>query len=184
MMRLMKIDVLKLREGPIDLEIDCVPELLDLVDREYRFRKRVTGLVHFSLVEHRVRAKGFVETIAEAECVRCLKVVEVPLRGMLDIFYENNPALQTPEALLGAGEDENLYWFDGEVIHPEEQLREALMIELPMLPLCSPDCKGLCAQCGADLNEGLCACARGEREAEEEVEANDWKAMLRKIRLE
>jgi uncharacterized protein len=178
----MKIDVLKLREGPIDLEIDCRPEALDLVDREYRFRHRVFGLVHFSLVEQRVRARGFLETTAEAECVRCLKVVEVPIRGVVDIFYEHNEALQTPEALLGAGEDENLYWFDGEVVHPEEQLREALMIELPMLPLCSPDCKGLCAQCGADLNEGPCRCATIEHE--EELEASDWKAALRKIRLE
>lgn len=184
MMRLMKIDVLKLREGPIDLEIDCQPDLLDLVDREYRFRKRVTGLVHFALVEHRVRAKGFLETVAEAECVRCLKVVEVPLRGVLDIFYENNPALLTPEAMLGAGEDENLYWFDGEIIHPEEQFREAIMIELPMLPLCSPDCKGLCARCGADLNEGECQCALKQGTEQQEEDTADWKAALKKIRLQ
>lgn len=183
MMNWMKIDVLKLREGPIDLEIDCLPEALDLVDREYRFRKRVGGLVHFSLVEHRVRAKGYVETVAEAECVRCLKVVEVPIRGLLDIFYENNPALLTPEAQLGAGDDENLYWFDGEVICPEEQLREALMIELPMLPLCAPDCKGLCAQCGADLNEGPCQCRVQSEASQVADEASDWKAQLKKIRL-
>ncbi len=180
----MKIDVLKLREGPIDLEIDCRPEVLDLVDREYRFRHRVTGLVHFSLVEQRVRAKGFVETTAEAECVRCLRVVEVPLRGTLDIFYENNPALLTPEAQLGAGEDENLYWFNGEIVYPEEQFREALMIELPMLPLCSPDCKGLCAHCGADLNEGPCQCSQKAEAGANQAEESDWKAVLRRIRIE
>jgi uncharacterized protein len=184
MMSLIKIDVLKLREGPIDLEIDVLPQALDLVDHEYRFRDRVTGLVQFALVEQRVRARGFVQTVAEAECVRCLKVVEVPLRGTLDIFYEHNPALLTPEALLGAGEDENLYWFDGEIIHPEEQLRESIMIELPMLPLCSPACKGLCVHCGADLNDGPCACSRTVDTAPHEPEIEEWKVALKKIQLQ
>lgn len=184
MMKRIKIDVLKLREGPIDLEIDCLPALLDLVDREYVFRKRVSGVVRFSLLEQRVRAKGFVQTVAEAACVRCLKPVEIAIRGELDIFYENNPALKTPEALMGAGDDENFYWFDGETVYPQEQLREALMIELPMLPLCSEGCKGLCASCGADLNEGPCGCAQRRAEEDEPIDSADWKAALRKIRLQ
>lgn len=174
----LRIEVKKLREAPIDLEIDCPPDHLDLVDREYRFRKRVTGMVHFTLVEQRVRGQGFVETIAEAECVRCLCVVEVPIRGIVDVFYENNPALLTPEAQMGALEDETLYWFDGDIVYPEEQLRECLMIELPMLPLCKPDCKGLCVHCGADLNEGSCACREEQGE-----ELEPWKAALKQIRL-
>jgi uncharacterized protein len=37
-------------------------------------------------------------------------------------------------------------------------VRDALLLELPLAPLCRPDCRGLCARCGADLNAGPCSC--------------------------
>jgi uncharacterized protein len=38
-------------------------------------------------------------------------------------------------------------------------VRDALLLELPLAPLCREDCRGLCAHCGADLNDGPCDCA-------------------------
>lgn len=52
----------------------------------------------------------------------------------------------------------------GVLVLPEEKVdTEPIMLEhvqlnVPMKPLCRPDCKGLCSQCGADLNEGDCNC--------------------------
>lgn len=40
-----------------------------------------------------------------------------------------------------------------------EDVRQELMLEYPLRPLCKPDCKGLCPKCGEDLNEGDCKCA-------------------------
>ena len=39
-------------------------------------------------------------------------------------------------------------------------MREHVLLELPLVPLCAPDCQGLCATCGADLNQGPCGCDR------------------------
>ena len=39
---------------------------------------------------------------------------------------------------------------------------EQFVLALPPNPLCRPDCKGLCPECGANLNEGMCACSRDE----------------------
>lgn len=41
-------------------------------------------------------------------------------------------------------------------------LREAILLNLPRFPLCDETCKGLCPQCGKDLNEGPCGCSGGE----------------------
>ena len=41
---------------------------------------------------------------------------------------------------------------------------EEFMLALPVSPLCKPDCKGLCAKCGANLNEGDCGCRHDERD--------------------
>jgi uncharacterized protein len=53
--------------------------------------------------------------------------------------------------------------------HPESldvsaDVREDLLLEIPGFPLCHNGCKGLCAQCGQDLNEGACGCVPPERE--------------------
>jgi uncharacterized protein len=51
-----------------------------------------------------------------------------------------------------------------------EDMREDLVLHVPGFPVCSEGCKGLCAQCGADLNKGSCACETG-------VRPNPWSAL-------
>ena len=62
--------------------------------------------------------------------------------------------------------------------HPETldataDVREDLLLEIPGYPLCRPDCKGLCPQCGRDLNEGDCGCAPPE----EAADVGPWAAL-------
>ena len=51
-----------------------------------------------------------------------------------------------------------------------EDMREEILLHVPAFPVCSEACKGVCAQCGADLNKGPCQC-----EAEEKP--NPWSAL-------
>ena len=55
-----------------------------------------------------------------------------------------------------------------DTIEAADQLRETLLLELPEIPRCSADCKGLCPSCGANLNEGACSC-EPENQDEEPV---------------
>lgn len=61
-----------------------------------------------------------------------------------------------------AGPDEDSYRVVGTSIALEPMLRDALALALPIHPLCRDDCKGLCARCGADLNEGPCGCTEDD----------------------
>ena len=63
-----------------------------------------------------------------------------------------------------------------EQIDLEEALRAELLLALPIAPLCRDDCKGLCARCGKDLNEGPCACPP-------EPKDDRWAA-LRSVKLD
>ena len=51
-----------------------------------------------------------------------------------------------------------------------EDMREDILLNITDFPICSEECKGLCAQCGADLNKGSCDCEAGER-------PNPWSAL-------
>ena len=50
-------------------------------------------------------------------------------------------------------------------LNVEELLRQAILVELPLQPLCSEDCKGLCPKCGNNFNEGLCSCQKDADES-------------------
>jgi uncharacterized protein len=97
-------------------------------------------------VGHAIQAKGTVRAPWQAVCARCLKPVDGTLVADVLELFEDEPV-----------EDET-YPLAHDQIDLEPLAREAVVLELPEAPLCKEDCRGLCAQCGADLNEAACPC--------------------------
>ena len=86
------------------------------------------------------------------ECRRCLKPVGGELRCEVREMYRPRPEGEAPD------EDEETYPLTGDQLDLRPMVRDALLLELPIAPLCREDCRGLCATCGADLNDGPCGC--------------------------
>lgn len=80
-------------------------------------------------------------------CGRCLKAF------ILDV----DPEVET---LFGSGAalGEESYPVDGNQIDIAPALTEALVLEVPIAPVCEASCEGLCPRCGADMHEAPCAC--------------------------
>lgn len=125
-----------------DLELSSVDAALTLLRTD-------TGLL--ASVRATARVSDF--------CARCLK----PILCTIDVAYEEEYVPRF-DPLTGArvraaadvfriGEDF--------VLDLRESFRQYALISAPSKPLCSPACAGLCPNCGADLNEGRCACERG-----------------------
>jgi uncharacterized protein len=104
------------------------------------FDKPVHLRLRLSVVNARFIALGSYETAVTMECHRCLRRFEYPVTGA-DYIWEQ------PVRLSG-----------DEIIDLTEGIREDIMLRLPLKNLCSETCKGLCARCGKDLNEGPCGC--------------------------
>ena len=60
----------------------------------------------------------------------------------------------------GADRDEEAYPLAGDELDLEPLARDAVLLELPLAPLCAEDCRGLCPTCGANRNTEPCACPR------------------------
>ena len=58
----------------------------------------------------------------------------------------------------GTDADEDAYLLAGDELDLEPLARDAVLLDLPLAPLCSEECLGLCPQCGANWNEGSCGC--------------------------
>ena len=101
-----------------------------------------------------VVVRGVVEGTLDQECRRCLDPVKVPLREEVTFVF-------APPDLLG-GEDDGeirILAADASGVDLAEPIREEVVLAAPTYTLCSPDCRGLCPRCGADLNETTCECA-------------------------
>ena len=114
-------------------------------------------------VHNAILARGTVSTSWEAECRRCLG----PARGELTVevqeLYE--------EAAHSDDGAEDTYPLPGDQLDLEPLARDAVLLELPLAPLCTEACLGLCPTCGANRNEQTCSCEapRDERWAALEV---------------
>ena len=98
---------------------------------------------------------GEVRGQARTACARCLREVSFPVVGEIEGYFLTEPEGEAPDEME---EDEFDVLPDDRTIDFEPLITAALLMEFPLIPLCDEDCKGLCPQCGADLNEGPCGC--------------------------
>ncbi|MCH3968424.1 MAG: DUF177 domain-containing protein [Atopobiaceae bacterium] len=101
---------------------------------------------------------GLLTAHVEGTCDRCLEAACFDVAGEVDEYY-----LYEAPAEEDQGDDEDDVDFslvlDDDTIDLTDALTSALLMETPFVVLCTPDCKGLCPTCGANLNEGDCGCA-------------------------
>lgn len=136
-----------------------VDEYYEIDSFEYAKEKiRLSSPVHliFQLLRARngILLKGKLCTEFILECSLCLKEYKQEICTDLDEFFVTLDQLSETE------EDEVFIIQDDETIDIEPMIFQNLVLSVPMKPLCSDDCKGICPKCGADLNEASCECAK------------------------
>ena len=95
-----------------------------------------------------IMVTGSVNARWRGQCRRCAKSVGGDLSVAVRERY-----------LESAGpEDDEAYPLKGDLLDLGPAIRDAVVLELPLAPLCDEACRGLCEQCGADLNDGDCSC--------------------------
>ena len=131
---------------------DVQPELeeMEVLSDPVRFED-VVAVGEFFGTGERVSVRGQVTATVTSRCAKCLEPVTIPLHAEMDALF----ARQIDP------EDPDLYLFEGSKADLTDAVRDALLLELPYRFLCSEDCKGLCSQCGVNLNLGTCTCQEG-----------------------
>lgn len=103
-----------------------------------------SGVTRVGRTPQGILVQGSFQGDAPAECVRCLTDFDQRLETKFDELYAFDKRSTTESGLI-LSEDAN--------IDLEPLVREYLLIEMPISPLCKSDCRGLCPICGENLNE-------------------------------
>ncbi|MDO5723643.1 MAG: YceD family protein [Flaviflexus sp.] len=117
---------------------------------------RAVGDIHCSLslqsVSEGVLVTGSAQVAVEAECARCLRAIDSEISVQpTELFYYPHRVTELVEA--GDEEAEEAPQVVGEAVDIEPVLRDDIVSRMPFIPLCSPDCAGLCDRCGEPLDE-------------------------------
>jgi uncharacterized protein len=150
---------------PIIISEVLEPGVVDLRSDDFKQSGPLVVEAVASLVSEEVRVKGILEVEVETGCSRCLEPLKIPVRKSFDLFYRSHKSVgpvRRDEEIELKPPDLDIGFYVGAGLEFNDTLREQILIELPMKPICQPGCQGLCPQCGANRNVTPCGCAEAE----------------------
>ncbi|HYA96478.1 MAG TPA: DUF177 domain-containing protein [Methylomirabilota bacterium] len=110
------------------------------------------------LIDGQIRVEGSIETKIELSCARCLEPVVEDVHRQFDLLYSPLPKTGKHEEERLKADDTEIGFFQGEGLFLADVLSEQVLLALPMKAICRTDCRGLCPNCGANLNHEGCRC--------------------------
>ena len=105
-------------------------------------------------IEMTVYLRGSIETPVQINCSRCLGTFDSEITSQFEMALAKSKTGNRPVEDIGIGT------YEGDRIDLIPICVESFGLNLPQALLCSPNCKGLCYICGAELNETACKCPR------------------------
>lgn len=163
----MKIVVDRIKDTPIVIHIDepvtSFPLLAAMQDDK---NCSITGTIQGDVTVTRefdtVRVTGRVAAPLALCCSRCLAEFTSFVDTSFTIFFRKDDAATTfTEDEVELGEMDLLSsTYSGNEIDLTHDIEEQIAMEIPLKPLCSESCKGLCHECGIDLNTSSCSCSK------------------------
>ncbi len=150
-----RIEVSQINRAPIEASGLADGALLDLEhDRFAHADGPISWAFRLELVGPDILVSGSVSAPLSLLCSRCARFFSTSVR--ISSFFRTY------------GWDEH-----PEVLDLSEDVREDVLLEIPGYPVCRPDCKGLCPQCGGNRNEVDCGCVPPELSGD----ASPWSAL-------
>jgi len=133
-----KIDTNQIPAEGLTLVEEFSPLSLDLDTEIIKFKLPVKVKADISKISNAVTVNFAFEGKMSVSCSRCLTDFEISLKKKVVLNYLADKSQP--------------------VIDFDPDIREEIILDYPMKPLCKSDCKGFCPKCGKNLNEGKCSC--------------------------
>jgi len=173
-MDLMLLDLSRLRDGAEERVVRTWPASAFEPSEDFTVAEPVSFEAVVRKDKQVYRLVGRAATTLEMGCSRCTEPFRAPVEAAFDLRYlphhENvgsvGPTFRSgvqgkhgrPDEHEVQEDDLSTAFYKDETIDLGDLVREQFYLALPMKPLCSDNCRGLCPQCGTNLNRGTCEC--------------------------
>ena len=141
------------------IEID----LLSVIQAdEFRTLSPVKSSLKIDKVGSELLARGVLSVEVELQCARCLRQFPLRISSQLNVVYHSADELGRHEQHELKSEELDTVFYKDDILETDDLLKDQLILNLQMKPLCSSDCRGFCPVCGADMNISACGCEAKE----------------------
>lgn len=166
----MLLDLSKIRTAHEQYEKVYQPDAF-AVDSAFKVAAPVDLAFDIFKDKDQFRLAGTVKTVLELPCSRCLEPFTWPVDASFDLRYLPHAENSAKAAPGGRGprmevdeeieeDDLSTAFYENDEIDLGQLMREQFLLSVPMKPLCSEACHGLCTVCGTNLNRSTCDCKR------------------------
>ena len=155
----MQLDLTRYRQSVSEFARTFKPEEVGDEPGTYRVVAPVDLAFEIHKDKDKFRLVGTVTSELELLCSRCLEPFRLAVAAPFDLRYLPASDVSSDAEREVDHEDLETSYYENDAVDLNELLREQFYLALPMKPLCRDDCRGLCPQCGTNLNTGTCGCA-------------------------
>ena len=120
----------------------------------------VIAQLRIEKLDAEVIVNGDLAAEVKLQCSRCLKNFNSKLTIPVNVVYHSVEELKGEDNYEVRHEELDMDFYSGEELDLSNLLKEQLMLNTPMKPLCAELCKGICPVCGGDLNIDKCSCTK------------------------
>jgi len=110
-----------------------------------------------------IEVSGPVRCVLTLACSKCMEEFAFPVEAVLDMELAPRTLMPSASELELTGEDLDVCYYEGDEIDLDPFVYDEIMLNVPIKPVCSEDCKGLCEICGANRNREECRCSAAPR---------------------
>jgi len=163
----MFLDIKDLELRPVEFDEEFQPGVIDLgQDARQRTPLKATGRAELVEEHHGkneviqdIRLRGRLSTRLELQCARCLEPITQEIKREFELLYRPLGTDAGRDELSVTDAEAEIGYYQGGGLLLEDVLREQVLLALPLKITCREDCKGLCPQCGKNLNQEQCSCS-------------------------
>ena len=147
----MKVSIPEIPPQGLDLELQ------ETIESD-TFFSPIRAQLRIEKVDTEVMVKGNLIADVKLQCSRCLKDFWSVLSVPVDVVYHPVEELKGEDKHEIKAEELDMDFYSGEEMDLLTLVSEQVALNLPMKPLCTDLCKGICLKCGTDFNLGSCNC--------------------------
>jgi uncharacterized protein len=131
---------------------------LDQLDEGFDVVAPFQGSARFLWTNEHIMVRVTGMTVVTMTCSRCLEPFTQAVEVHIEEAFVPTVDMATGMPIVQDESDVAVLIDEHHILDLSEILRQSILLAMPLTPVCSPDCKGLCPVCGANLNHESCSC--------------------------
>ena len=146
-------------EGGLNLDLLAAKEQFEINQSDCTLSDGINLRGRLAKTEQDISFSGELETILQVACTRCLSLFSYNIETEIKVHFiplGKEPSLGSEIEIKKADIEQETY--EGGKVDLRGVVRDQVLLEVPLMHLCREDCKGICSECGSDLNSSKCEC--------------------------